>query len=168
VHSVLNRKSFEEGFNMAYGEETLIPLPITSYGNSVVSTDWLLLGYKCSVGSNGEVFAEMAVPFTRCKVKRIQVLVTETFTAACVIKVWKEAIADNTLLAKFTMSATVVDKVVYLNVADTLLEAGDYISWELDVQDTTTGIILPSVLVEPVPETPANISDMTTTGASTS
>jgi len=153
---------------MAYGEESLVPLPITSYGNSVTSTDWLLLGYKCSVGTAGEVFAEMAIPYTRCKVKRIQVLVTEAFTASCVINVWKNAIADATLLAKFTMGATAIDKVVYLNVADTLLDAGDYISWELDVADTTTGLILPSVLVEPVPETAANISDMTTTGASTS
>lgn len=152
---------------MAYGEESLVSLPITGRGNSVTSTDWLILGYKCAVGTNGEVFAEMAIPYTRCKVKRIQVLVTEVFVAACKIKVWKNAIADATLLCQFTMGATAVDKVVYLNVADTLLEAGDYISWELDTQDTTTGIVLPSVLVEPVPETVANISDMTTTGAAT-
>ena len=153
---------------MAYGEESLISLPITGRGNSVTSTDWLLLGYKCSVGTAGEVFAEMVIPYTTCKVKRVQVIVTEAFTASCVINVWKEAIADATLLAKFTMGATAIDKVVYLNVADTELDAGDYISWELDVADTTTGIIIPSVLVEPVPETAANVSAMTTTGASTS
>ncbi len=95
-------------------------------------------------------------------------LVTEAFTASCIIEVWKNAIADATLLAKFTMGATAIDKVVYLNVADTLLDAGDYISWELGTEDTTSGMIMPSVLVEPVPETAANISDMTTTGASTS
>ena len=153
---------------MAYGEESLVPLPITSTGNSVQSTDWLLLGYDVNTGTAGEVFAEMAIPYTKCKVKRVQVLVTEACTAACVINVWKNAIADATLLAKFTMGATAIDKVVYLNVADTLLEAGDYISWELDVADTTSGIVMPSLLVEPVPETAANISDMTTTGASTS
>jgi len=150
---------------MAYGEESLVPLPMTSYGNSVTSTDWLLLGYKCSVGTAGEVFLEQAVPYTKCKVKRIQVLVTEAFTASCVIKVYKEAIADASVLATFTMGATAIDKVVYLEVADTELNAGEYVSWELDVADTTTGIILPSVLVEPIPETPANISRMTTTGA---
>ncbi len=153
---------------MAYGEESLIPLPISGNGNSVTSTDWLILGYDCVTGDAGEVFAEMAVPYTRCKVKRIQVLVTEAFAAEAEIKVWKNAIADATLLCHFTMGATAIDKVVYLDVADTLLEAGDYITWELDVADTTTGTILPAVLVEPVAETPANISDMTTTGASTS
>ncbi len=156
---------------MAYGEESLIPLPITGFGNSEVSkagtNDWGLLGYDCAVGTDGEVFAEMAIPYTRCKVKRIQVLVTEAFTAACKIKVWKEAIADATLLCQFSMGATAIDQVVYLDIADTLLDAGDYISWELSTQDTTTGICLPSVLVEPVSETPANISVMTTTGAST-
>jgi len=151
---------------MGYGEESLVSLPITGRGNSVTSTDWLLLGYKCAVGSNGEVFAEMAIPYTRCKVKRIQILVTEVFVAACKIKVWKNAIADATLLCQFTPGTAAADSVIYLNVADTLLDAGDYISWELDTQDTTTGIILPSVLVEPVPETAANIGDMTTTGAS--
>ena len=151
---------------MAYGEESLVPLPISGNGNSVTSTDWLILGYDCVTGTAGEVFAEMAVPYTRCKVKRIQVLVTEAFAAECEIKVWKNAIADATLLCHFTMGATAIDKVVYLEVADTLLEAGDYISWELEDDDTTSGRIFPNVLVEPVPETPANIADMTTTGAS--
>ncbi len=149
---------------MAYGEETWIALPRTTTGNSVYSTDWLILGYECSVGTAGEVFAEYAIPHSRVKVKRLQVLVTEAFTAACVIKVWKNAIADATLIGTFTMGATAIDKVVYIPIADTLLESGDYISWELDVADTTTGVIMPTVLVEPVPETAANISDMTTTG----
>ncbi len=152
---------------MAYGEESLIPLPITNRGN-VTAADWKVLGFDCKDGTTGEVFAEMAVPYTRCKVKRVQVLVTEAFTSSCIIEVWKNAIADATLLAKFTMGATAIDKVVYLNVADTLLEAGDYVSWELGTEDDTSGMIMPSVLVEPVPETAANISDMTTTGASTS
>lgn len=152
---------------MAYGEESLVSLPMTGTGNSVQSTDWLLLGYKCATGTNGEVFAEMAIPYTRCKVKRVQILVTEVFVAGCKIKVWKNAIADATLICQFTPGTAAADSVIYLNIADTLLEAGDYISWELDTQDTTTGIILPSVLVEPVPETAENISDMTTTGAST-
>jgi hypothetical protein len=163
VHSVLNRKSFEEGFNMAYGEETLIPLPMTTRGN-VTAGDWKLLGVDCADGENGEVFAQFANPYTRCKIKRIQVLVTETFTASCVIKVWKNAIGGAVGIGTFTMSATAANKVVYINIADTLLDAGDYIEWELDVKDTTSGIIMPSVLVEPVPETPANISDMTTSG----
>jgi len=152
---------------MAYGEESLVPLPTTNRGN-VTAADWSILGFDCNAGTAGEVFMEHAVGYTRCKVKRVQVLVTEAFTASCVINVWKNAIADATLLAKFTMGATAIDLVVYLNVADTLLEAGDYISWELDVADTTTGKIMPTVMVEPVPETAANISDMTTTGASTS
>ena len=114
---------------MSYGEESLVPLPMTTTGNSVQSTDWLLLGYKISTGSAGEVFLEQAVPYTRCKVKRIQVLMTAAATASCVINVWKNAIADATLLAKFTLGATAIDKVVYLDVADTLLEAGDYVSW---------------------------------------
>jgi hypothetical protein len=153
---------------MAYGEESLVPLPMTTTGNSVQSTDWLLLGYKISTGSAGEVFLEQAVPYTKCKVKRIQLLVTTACTAACVINVWKEAIADASLLAKFTLGATAINTTVYLEVADTELNAGEYITWELDVADTTTGTILPSVLVEPIPETPANIARMTTTGASTS
>ncbi len=152
---------------MAYGEESLVSLPISGNGNSVTSTDWLILGYDCVTGTAGEVFAEMAVPYTRCKVKRIQVLVTEAFVAEAEIKVWKNAIADATMIVQFTPGAAVIDSVIYLDIADTLLEAGDYVSWELDTEDATSGMIMPSVLIEPVPETAANISDMTTTGAST-
>ncbi len=150
---------------MAYGEESWIILPRTKTGNSVQSTDWLLLGYKCSLSGNGdEVFAEYAITYPRVKLKRLQVLVTEAFTADCIIKVWKNG-TSGTQLATFTMGATAIDKVVYLDVADTLFEAGDYIAWEIDVIDTSTGIIFPTVLVEPVPEVAAGISDMTTTGA---
>jgi len=148
---------------MAYGDESLIPLPMTTRGN-VTAADWKLLGVDCADVSNGEVICQFVNPFPRCKIKRIQVLVTEAFTASCVIKVWKNAIAGAVDIGTFTMGATAVGKVVYIDIADTLLDAGDYIEWEVDVQDTTSGIIMPSVLVENVPELEANISDMTTTG----
>lgn len=148
---------------MSYGDESLIPLPMTTRGN-VTAADWKLNGVDCADVSNGEVICQFANPFPRCKIKRLQVLVTEAFTASCVIKVWKNSIADATAIGTFTMGATAIDKVVYIDIADTLLDAGDFIEWEVDVQDTTSGIIMPSVLVENVPELEANISDMTTTG----
>ncbi len=150
---------------MAYGEESWINLPMTGTGNSVQSTDWLLLGYAAKTGTNGEVFAEYAITYPRVKLKRLQLLVTEVFAATgAVIKAFKNG-TSGTLLATFTMGTTAADKVVYLDVADTLFDAGDYIAWELTTKPNSTGTVMPSVLVEPVPETAANISDMTTTGA---
>ncbi len=150
---------------MAYGEESWINLPMTGTGNAAQSTDWLLLGYDCATGSSGEFFAEYAIGYPRVKLKRLQVLVTEVFAATGgIIKVWKNG-TGGTLLATFTMTTTAADKVVYLDIADTLFDAGDFIVFENDTAPSTTGIVMPSVLVESVPETAANIADMTTTGA---
>ncbi len=150
---------------MAYGEESWINLPMTGTGTAVQSTDWLLLGYDCNTGTAAELFAEYAIGYPRVKLKRLQVLVTEAFAATGgIIKVWKNGTAG-TLLATFTMGTTAIDKVVYLDIADTLLDAGDFIVFENDTAPDTSGIVMPSVLVEPVPETAANIADMTTTGA---
>lgn len=152
---------------MAYGEESWISLPMSGPGNSVVSTDWGTLGYKCATGSAGEFFAEFACAYPRLKIRRLGMLVTQAFTASCVIKVWKNG-TSGTLLATFTMAATAIGKFVYIDpttAAKTNMDAGDYIQFELDVADTTTGLVFPVVMIEPVPETAANISDMDTSVA---
>lgn len=147
---------------MAYSNKIWASLPVVNYGNSVVSTDWLVLGYLASTGSNGEFFANFACAYPKCVIKRVGMLVTEAFTAASVIKVWKNG-TGGTLIATFTMAATAIGKNVYLDPATAAkrdMDAGDYITFELDVKDTTTGIVMPYVFVEPGHEVPANVSDM--------
>jgi hypothetical protein len=145
---------------MAYGEESQVALPMTTRGN-VTATDWTTLGFQCDLGTAAEFFAEFACPYTKAKLIRVQFLVTEVFVASCVIKVFK----NTTLLSTHTMGTHAVGSVQYFEPTSLVtLDAGDYISMELDVADTTTGMVLPSVLVEPIPDTPANISDMDTTG----
>lgn len=149
---------------MAYSNESWIPLPMSGFGNIVVSTDLLITGFQAETISNGEVCAEYAIPYSKCILKRVAILVTEAFTAGCVIKVWNGAIADASGIATFTMGATAIDQMIYLDIEDTAFTAGQYISIEVDVQDTTTGSFFPIIMVEPTHETGANVTKMITTG----
>ena len=145
---------------MAYGDESWISLPMTTRGN-VTASDWSTLGFDCNAGTANEFFAEYAASYPKSILKRIGFLVTTTFGTNCVIKAFK----NTTLLATFTMGTHAANSVQYFDpTSEVLLDSGDYISLELDVADSSAGRILPFVMVEPSHETPANISDMDTTG----
>lgn len=151
---------------MGYGEESAVSLPIVQ--GLVVSTDWGVTGAKLDTISAGDVFAVAVIPYTTCKLRRVGFTVGTVAagtTTTPVIKVWRGTIADADLIATLTISTTAAGNCVYEEPSDeVLIEGGDIITFELDVVDaggTPTSEGFPFVLVEPVPETAANVSTMT-------
>lgn len=146
---------------MGYGSESWIQLPVIGFGNSTVSTDTGLLGWKLATISAGEIFAEFVVGgYPKVILKRSGFLVGTAMTASGVIKVWKNG-TGGTLLATLTLAATAAGKNAYEDpTSKVTLDAGDYICFELDAQDSTSGTGWPYVMVEPVHDVPANIADM--------
>ena len=145
---------------MAYGNESWISLPITGTGNCVVATDRTLLGYKLATISAGEFFAEYAVGYPKVIVKRMGFLVGTSMTASGVIKVWKNG-SGGTLIGTLTLGASAAGVFAYEDPTTQIeLDAGDYVTMELDAQDSSAGTGWPVLLVEPSHEVPANIADM--------
>lgn len=145
---------------MAYGNESWISLPMAGFGDATVSTDYGALGAKLATISAGEIFAEYPVGYPKVILKRMGFLVGTAMTSAGVIKVWKNG-TSGTLLGTLTLGASGAGTFAYEDASSLVtLDAGDYISFELDAQDSSAGTGWPVVLVEPAHETPANISDM--------
>ncbi len=155
---------------MAYGEESLVSLPIRGVGmDGALSTDVGLTGWKLDVITAAEIFASSVVPYNKCKVVRVgftvQTIAAGTTTTPT-IKVWKnnadkaDAAAD--LLATIVVGTTAAGSMVSIEPSSlVLLTAGDTIQFELDVADvdgtpTSEGDVW--ILVEPVPDTRANVS----------
>ena len=147
---------------MSYGEESWINLPITVHGN-VYSTDWGAGGAKMDDMTGGEFISQHVVGYSKCTLKRVGVLVTTAAAGATttpVVKVFKGSIASGTLLATLTLGTTEAGLAVYYDPTTNVeLNAGDYITFELDVADVGSGKAsegFPFALVEPNYEIAAN------------
>lgn len=150
---------------MAYGEESAVSLPIVQ--GVVVSTDWGITGAKLDTISAGEAFAIAVVPYTKCKLVRVGFTVGTVAagtTSTPTIKVFNGTIASGTLIATLTVGTTAAGNCVYEEPSSLVtLSGGDIITFELDVADvggTPTSEGFPYVLVEPIPETAANVTTM--------
>ncbi len=153
---------------MAYGEESWVSLPVQNVIlNADPTTDFGATGWKCDVISGGDVMGVAAVPYPNCKVARMGFRVSTVAagtTTTPVIKVWDGAIGG-TLLGTITVGTAAAGQCVYEDPSSlTTLACGDIVTFELDVADvggtpTSEGFVF--ICVEPIPETAANVSTMT-------
>jgi hypothetical protein len=147
-------------------ENYIIPLPVVKQ----IDFDDIL---GVDLDQTAADVAHINVPF-KCEVVRAQLIITETCagTTPGVVKFDKRPTAGtatnrgNGDIAEFAMGTTAAGKVLYDEVAKgTILYPGDEIVVEISTAPVTgpAGHFEPVLLVKPLSETLANLSDMVVT-----